>query len=142
MNISARILMMGVALTVVSAPAMAREVKEIVGYKETVVVPSKDGNFVKMDVNGDNVVNFKEFQRAASLENEYAIFTRIDVNQDKLVSVDEYRAFDRTKGPRVSKSDGYKSEPADPKTTAELSAETTFVPNTTTRTNFRSGIRY
>src|SRR5262245_56895299 len=89
------------ALAIMVSPALAREIKEVVGYKETVeiVVPEKDDTFRKIDTDNNGAVNFKEFQKASLLNNEYEIFDRIDLNQDEVVSLEEYREFDKTKGP-------------------------------------------
>lgn len=46
--------------------------------------------FQKMDMNGDGIVNFKEFQKHAQLDNEYARFVRFDADKSGGISHQEY----------------------------------------------------
>jgi len=113
-----KIVVMSLALiSVLPFPAMAeekrkmREVKELVGYKETVVtsVPVKDEAFRKLDTDTNGVVTFTEFRRLAKMSDAYDIFLRIDTSRDKLVSMEEYREFNKTKGPSVTESSGVRT---------------------------------
>ena len=93
-------LMLGVAaLTMAvtfSAPSFAREVTEVVGYVKTEhYISERDSLFAKVDENRDGAINFKEFQNAALLENEYEIFKMNDTNNDELLTLDEYRVFSK-----------------------------------------------
>ena len=94
-------LMLGVAVAAlavtVSAPSFAREVTEVVGYVKTeTYISDRDDEFAKMDTSRDGAVNFKEFQKAAMLENEYEIFNMNDNNGDELLSMEEWRDFSKT----------------------------------------------
>ncbi|MFA5592428.1 MAG: EF-hand domain-containing protein [Micavibrio sp.] len=96
-----------IALTV-STIAEAREVKEIVGYVKTeTVVNERDALFNEMDINGDGVVDFKEFQRASRFDNKYAMFKMNDTNNDDLLSLEEFRAFSKHGPARVSHEGKY-----------------------------------
>lgn len=121
-----------------------RTVTELVGYEETItiVVPTKDTQFMKLDINGDGEVDFKEFQRGAMLDNEYEIFTKIDVDRNKQLSMDEYRAFEKTKGQRITVSDGINRTHADPKRPGDYASATTtrYVPAKTQ--NFGQRMEY
>ncbi len=87
--------LMAVALTV-SAPSFAREIKEVVGYVKTETTYSpRDDKFMEMDMNGDGIVDFKEFQRKAMFENNYEMFKMNDTNNDNLLSMEEYRTFSK-----------------------------------------------
>jgi Ca2+-binding EF-hand superfamily protein len=80
-----------------SAPSFAREVTEVVGYVKTeTYISDRDDEFRKIDTSGDGAINFKEFQRAAMLENEYEIFNMNDNNHDQLLSIQEWRDFSKT----------------------------------------------
>ena len=94
-------LMLGVAAAAVavtfSAPSFAREVTEVVGYvKTTTVIHDRDAEFAQIDESRDGAINFKEFQKAAMLENEYEIFNMNDNNKDQLLTIDEWRDFSKT----------------------------------------------
>ncbi len=80
----------------VSAPSFAREVTEIVGYVKTeTTYNDRDAEFRKGDTSGDGAINFKEFQAAAILENEYELFNMNDGNDDDLLSLEEFRNFSK-----------------------------------------------
>jgi hypothetical protein len=93
-------LMLGAALAAlvvtVSAPSFAREVKEIVGYVKTETTYSdRDAEFAKADTSADGALNFKEFQAASILENEFELFDMNDANDDQLLTLDEFRVFSK-----------------------------------------------
>lgn len=100
--------LLGTALLVVIAlPAFAqdgkktKEITEVVGYNvtETTTYEGPRANFYKkMDRDGSGGVDFKEYQRVASVDNEYAMFMRLDRNGDKSISVEEFVNADVTKG--------------------------------------------
>lgn len=80
-----------------SAPSFAREVTEVVGYVKTEhYISERDNEFARVDENRDGVINFKEFQKDAMLENEYEIFNMNDNNGDELLSLQEWREFSKT----------------------------------------------
>lgn len=94
-------LMLGVAAVTMavtfSAPSFAREVTEVVGYVKTEhYISERDNEFARVDENRDGVINFKEFQKDAMLENEYEIFNMNDNNGDELLSLQEWREFSKT----------------------------------------------
>lgn len=96
------------ALTVAS-PSFANEVhkkrnvKEVVGYVQTEsVINQRDALFHKTDTSGDGAINFKEFQRAAMFDNNYAMFKMNDTNNDDLLTIDEFRVFSKSGPARVS----------------------------------------
>lgn len=94
-----------VAITA-SAPSFAREVKEIVGYVKTeTVINQRDATYAEMDRNGDGMVDFKEFQRKAMFDNNYAMFKMNDTNNDDLLSLEEFRNFSKH-GPARVATDG------------------------------------
>jgi len=87
-----------VAMTILSVTqiSQAKEEKTIVGYIETTTITNeRDAMFHKIDTNKDGYIDFKEFQRAALLSNEYSIFVMNDTNNDKFLSIDEYRNFSK-----------------------------------------------
>ena len=89
-----------------AATADAREVKKVVGYVKTETTYSdRDAEFHKYDTSGDGAINFKEFERAALLDNEYEIFKMNDTNNDDLLTIDEYRVFSKW-GPERSADNG------------------------------------
>jgi hypothetical protein len=94
-------LMLGVAAVTMavtlSAPSFAREVTEVVGYVKTeTYISERDNEFATIDDNRDGVIDFKEFQRHAMLENEYEIFNMNDNNKDRVLSIEEWRDFSKT----------------------------------------------
>lgn len=101
-------LMLGAAVlaigTVAASPSFANEpakkqtrtVTDVVGYVKTeTTYNDRDAEFMKFDVSGDGAINFREFQNAALLENEYEIFNMNDTNNDELLTIDEYRVFSK-----------------------------------------------
>lgn len=80
-----------------TSPVMSREVTRISGYVyEETIVNDRDTMFLKIDTSEDGAINFKEFQKAAMLENEYEMFNMNDGNNDDLLSLEEYRNFSKT----------------------------------------------
>ena len=93
-------LMLGAAaLLVTVGTAEARQVKEVVGYTETVeskvYYPERDALFAQMDRNDDGVIQFREFQDKVILSNEYAIFDMNDTDNDGVLSLAEFRDFSK-----------------------------------------------
>ncbi len=100
---------LGVAAVAITfaAPSEAREVKQLVGYVETTTTYSdRDAEFHKMDVNHDGVANFKEFQNAAILSNEYEMFKMNDTNNDGVLSIEEFRDFSKFGPAREASGNG------------------------------------
>lgn len=96
---------LGVAAIAVTfaAPSFAREVKQVVGYVETTTVYNdRDAEFKKADKSGDGALNFKEFQAAAILENEFEMFNMNDTNNDDLLTIDEFRVFSKSGPAKVA----------------------------------------
>lgn len=82
--------------------AEAREVNTFNGYiYKNETVNARDAVFVSIDRNHDGAINFKEFQRAAMLENEYEIFNMNDTNNDNIISPEEYRNFSKDGPSRI-----------------------------------------
>jgi len=91
-----------IAITV-SAPSFAREVKQVVGYVKTeTTYNDRDAEFRRADTSNDGAINFKEFQAAAILENEYELFNMNDTNNDDLLTIDEFRVFSKQGPARVA----------------------------------------
>ncbi len=93
-------LMLGAAIAAlaitVSAPSLAREIKEVVGYVKTETTYSdRDAEFAKADTSGDGALNLKEFMAASMFENEYEMFNMNDTNNDDLLTIDEFRVFSK-----------------------------------------------
>lgn len=96
---------LGVAAIAVTtaSPSFAREVTEVVGYVKTeTVINERDALFQEVDRNGDGVLDFKEFQRKAMFENNYAMFKMNDTNNDEVLDVNEFRNFSKHGPARVS----------------------------------------
>jgi Ca2+-binding EF-hand superfamily protein len=86
-----------------AAPAEAREQKDLIGYTVSEqVINDRDAEFRKADTSGDGAINFKEFQAAAMLENEYEMFDMNDANNDQLLTIEEFRTFSKMGPARVS----------------------------------------
>lgn len=95
-----------IAITM-STPSFAREVKELVGYVKTETTYSnRDAEFHKADTSGDGAINFKEFQAAAVMENEYEMFNMNDTNNDDLLTIEEFRNFSKMGPARVASGPG------------------------------------
>ena len=91
-----------IAITV-SAPSFAREIKEVVGYVKTeTIYNDRDAEFQRHDTSGDGAINFKEFQNAAVLENEYELFNMNDTNNDDLLTIEEFRVFSKSGPAKVA----------------------------------------
>jgi len=89
---------LGVAAIAITAasPSFAREIKEVVGYVKTETTYSdRDAEFNMADRSQDGALNFKEFQAASILENEYELFNMNDTNNDDLLTIDEFRVFSK-----------------------------------------------
>lgn len=92
-----------IAVTMAS-PSFAREVKEVVGYVKTeTTINERDTLFNEVDRNGDGVLDFKEFQRKAMFENNYAMFKMNDANNDDVLDIEEFRSFSKHGPARVTK---------------------------------------
>ena len=101
-------LMLGAAVAAIAittaTPSFAREVKTVVGYVKTeTIYNDRDAEFARIDDNHDGVVNFKEFQRNAQLDNEYEMFNMNDGNNDDVLSIEEFRKFSK-QGPALTSS--------------------------------------
>jgi len=99
-------LMIGAAVAAITfgtaAPSFAREVTNVVGYVKTeTVYNDRDAEFAKADENHDGNLSFKEFQKAALLDNEYEMFKMNDTNNDGILSLDEFRKFSKQGPARV-----------------------------------------
>ena len=80
----------------VTQTSHAKEETTLVGYVETTTITNdRDAMLNKIDISQDGAINFKEFQRAALLSNEYEMFDMNDTNNDSLLSLDEYRNFSK-----------------------------------------------
>lgn len=96
---------LGVAAIAVTFAAQveAREIKQVVGYVETTTTYNdRDAEFKKADTSGDGAINFKEFQAASILENEYEMFKMNDTNNDDLLTLDEFRVFSKSGPAKVA----------------------------------------
>lgn len=94
-------------LAVVAVPAIAaegkktKEIKELVGYnvtETTEIQTSRKGAFMKIDRNNNGMIDAKEFRNGTNLENPYEDFLRMDRSGDKMVTLDEFASFNKTKG--------------------------------------------
>ena len=94
-------------VAVVAVPAMAtegkktKEIKELVGYNVTEKVEynaGKKASFMRVDTNSDGQITVKEFRDGSNLENSYEEFLLMDTSGDKLVTIDEFSSYDKTKG--------------------------------------------
>lgn len=104
-------------LAVIAAPSFAaevkktKEIKELVGYNVTETkeyIGPYAKAFKKMDKDGNGLVNFKEYQARANVDNEYEMFSLIDKDQSKTITIEELINSNVTKG-----STHFKSETAD-----------------------------
>lgn len=119
----------GIAISSAEARPIKTE-RELIGYKVTTIeAPSKREVFSGIDTNRDGLIEWKEFQRAAMLNDEYNTFITIDKNGDGTLDVDEYSAFDKTKGQTITESDGENRIESDGTNNEVVSsANTAYVP--------------
>ncbi len=113
----------------------------------TYSVPGKDAIFADMDRDGDGVLNWKDFRDSVQMDDEYGTFIRMDKNGNKVVELNEYREFDNLKNRVLTESDGEARIAVDRQSVATpnlpedgIRTETRFVPAKTQ--NFGQRMQY
>lgn len=100
-------------------------------------VPEKDAIFARMDQDNDGVLTWIEFRNNVRADNAYSLFLKMDENGDKVVDINEYRRFDRFRNRVLTESDGDNRVAVDRQFTStnipagEARTETRFVPTKT-----------
>jgi len=82
--------------------------KELIGYQtssKTIADQDKARTFKKLDRNNNGRVTFQEFQAGATVNNEYALFERLDYNDSGFVDMREYVSFNKAKGDPLNDTD-------------------------------------